>query len=284
MLRDVQDSRRINAAIHNSLRLLPNQRHNRSLTDDALPDITLNAQILSSFFWPALREDAFRVPAPIAALQQQYGRSFEAVKDMRKLHWLPALGRVTVELELADRRVEVECLPWQASVIHAFQGGGDGGAAAELGVQALEETLEMDEALLRNALTFWVARMVLRESAPDTYAVIERLATGAGAARAARDVEAAAAEAEAAAVSAVSAVRTQEDLLMQNMEVYRQFVVGMLTAQGSMRAERILMMLKMALPGGFQFGLEEVGMVLGRLVDEGRLVAAPGGAFGVSKG
>ena len=147
----------------------------------------------------------------------------------------------------------------------------------------LVETLEMDEALVRNAVGFWVGRSVLRETHPDTFAVMERLgADGADAdevAAAAKE----AAEAQALASASASAVVSQTDLLMQNKELYRQFVLGMLTNQGNMPVQRILMMLKMAVPGGFAYGVEELKGLLGVLVQVGKL-GAVGDVYGVRKG
>lgn len=69
---------------------------------------------------------------------------------------------------------------------------------------------------------------------------------------------------------------------MENMQMYRQFVMGMLTNQGRMGADRVCAMLKVALMGGFPFGVEEVGVLLGRMVEEGVLVAV-GDGFAVKK-
>lgn len=249
----------------------------------------LNAQILSSFFWPPLREDEFLVPAPVHALQQAYETRFERVKGMRKLRWLSALGRVKVELQLEDRSVGAEVQTWQASVIYAFQpqegeefvgkGKARKGQSITRNVDELVEKLQMDEALVRQALGFWIGKSVLRETHPDTYTVIERLSTSTD------DAAAAAAAKETAEVQAqaqASAVVSQTDLLMQNKELYRNFVVGMLTNQGNMPTARILMMLKMAVPGGFPYGADELKLVLGELVAEGKL-GASGDVYGVRK-
>ena len=163
----------------------------------------------------------------------------------------------------------------------ANRGGGAAESSVARNVAQLVEMLEMDEALVRNAVGFWVGRSVLRETHPDTFAVMERLgADGADA----DEVAAAAKEAaEALASASASAVVSQTDLLMQNKELYRQFVLGMLTNQGNMPVQRILMMLKMAVPGGFAYGVEELKGLLGELVQEGKL-GAVGDVYGVRKG
>ncbi|KAK3061990.1 hypothetical protein LTS18_005035, partial [Coniosporium uncinatum] len=274
MLRDVEESARLDGAVWSQNQGAQNVQQgpiSRSESGAAV----LSTRILSSFFWPALRPSTFAPPPPIAVLQRAYEAGFERIKDMRKLRWLSALGRVEVALELEDREVEVECQTWQASIIYAFQED----QRSSWTVEALETELEMEEELVRNGLTFWVAKRVLRETEPDTYAVIENLSALSSASdNAAAAAAAAAAEAEAA----VSAVKSQEDLLMENMQVYRQFVLGMLTNGGAMPAGNVHMMLKMALQDGFQFGVEDVRVLLGRMEDEG-VLERRGEVWGVRK-
>jgi anaphase-promoting complex subunit 2 len=267
MLRDVLESKRINTSVKS---VAARDAH-----------LELNAQILSRFFWPALRDDTFLVPAEVQSLQTQYARGFERVKDMRKLEWLPSLGRASVELQFEDRTIELDVQLWQASVIYAFQN--DDSSAEQSPrrtVEELEELLEMDESLVRNALSFWVGKRALAEVSEDTFAVLERLDTEGNN----RPNEAAAAlAAEEAEAEAVSAVRSQEDMLLANMDLYRQFISGMLLNQGSMPASKILMMMKMVFPGGFPFGVDEVRTVLGKMVEEGNLVGT-GDIYSVRKG
>jgi anaphase-promoting complex subunit 2 len=273
-----------------------------ALSKPASLEHTLNAQILSSFFWPPLREDAFHVPAPIATLQGEYEARFERVKGMRKLRWLPSLGRAKVELHLADRTVETEVQTWQASVIYAFQPlpaeaaakGRFGRKEREEGlrrdVPQLGEMLEMEEAQVRNALVFWVGMEVLREVETDVYQVLETLPkaspTDSTATNSAADPPTTTAVVAAAAAAAAemlpSAVVSATEQLAQNKPLYRQFVMGMLTNQGNMPPARVLMMLKMVVPGGFPYGVEEVRALLEELVEEGK-VGGGGDVFGVRK-
>ncbi|KAF2760848.1 hypothetical protein EJ05DRAFT_491761 [Pseudovirgaria hyperparasitica] len=270
MLRDVVDSKRLNTTISSSRPTKP----------------PIRAHVLSSFFWPPLRDDTFTIPATVAEAQAIYAAGFEAIKDMRKLHWLPALGKVTVELELQDREVSVDCTTWQASVIHAFQRSSSepqrvGGVARS--VQQLEDHLAMDEALVRNALAFWVGERVLapHPDTPDTYVVLERLTSAARTTRA--EVEAAKEEAAMEAPGGGGVV-TANDLLDRNRSLYETFVVGMLTNQGGMTRARILMMLKMAVPGGFPGGAEDVGTVLEGLREAGKVDSTGADVWAVKKG
>lgn len=329
MLRDVLDSKRINASIRAAIDsspskqalLTPSQqtgglhtpagRHPRTpqprrptratsqlppSTPSAAPEgPALNAQILSSFFWPLLRDDDFRVPAEISALQEQYGTNFSRIKGMRKLRWMNALGSGSITLTFADRSEDFENLtPWQVSVVYAFQPQPDekhiaakhtkSGEGISRNVSQLEEMLDMDESLVRQAASFWVGKSVLRETAPDTYAIIETLPKSDKKSKA--DEDAAAAAAELAAVEAAqqpTAVRSQQDLLSEKKEVYVAFIMGMLTAQGNMPVSRILMMMRMMVAGGFPFGEEELGSLLQELESEGKVIALGGDVWTVKK-
>lgn len=267
MLRDVLDSRRVNVAIRN---------------DSALAHIfqeveapNLYAKILSRLFWPALHEESFSIPPAIAELQKSYEEGFETLKQSRKLTWLNALGFVNVELDLEDRVVHERVHTWQASVIYAFSNPDNLPCPpATKTVDQLTEELGMDEALVRNALTFWVGKLVLKEVTRDTFHVLEVLEESEIGDHTAQAAVAAAAE--AATSAAAPSVRSASDVALEKMQVYWQFIQGMLTNQGAMPLQRIIMMLKFAVPGGFPFSNEELKEFLGRMVAEGRLDLAGG--------
>lgn len=279
MLRDVQTSKAMNKGIHRDTAYIEAEAMRQGMK--------LNTQILSRFFWPSLRDDTFVVPAPIQALQEQYEEAFESIKDMRKLDWLPALGRVAVELEFPDRTIEDVVPTWVASVIYAFNQD-DQNKGATKTVRQLCTELKMEEPLVRNALLGWVSKQVLKESSMDTYTVIQTLPT----ATTIDDTTSADAATQAAQQTAildaasgaagVSAVKSQADILEENSELYKNFILGMLTNGGNMPVPRIEMMLKMMLPGGFPFGAEEIRGLLEGMEVEGK-VAGQGDIWGVRK-
>jgi anaphase-promoting complex subunit 2 len=308
MLRDVLESRRINETIR-QVSDRPQDQHpqtpetlgprtprpRRAAPSTPLvkppPGPALNAQILSSFFWPILRDETFRVPAQIESMQQDYESRFERIKGMRKLRWMNALGESRITLEFDDRSEDFDHLTsWQVSVVYAFQpqpgeapaGKGKGKAKSEgiaRSVAQLEEMLEMDEALVHQALAFWVGKSVLREVAPNTYAVIERLNAST------KDSEEAAAAQEIAEVQAAQSttVKSQADLLNERKDVYMSFITGMLANQGNLPVMRILMMMRMMVQGGFPFGAEEVKMLLAEMEGTGKVVPLGGDVWGMRK-
>ena len=281
MLKDVLDSRRIDALIHREQEL---SQPNVGITSPAI-----HTKILSRLFWPSLNTESFAIPPEISALQERYSLDFEKIKSSRKLTWLPALGQVTVQLELEDRRVEEVVQTWQASVIYAFQDDSADHRKTPVSrtVDEVAEKLEMDPSLVQNALTFWVGKLVLTQASPDTYTVLEKLlhTSSSMTSPAQAHLVAAAASASAAsasAASAASAVRSEQEVNLERMNVFWQFIVGMLTNQGAMPLERIIMMLKFAVPGGFPFGNEELQGFLGRKVEEGK-VEFVGGSYKIVK-
>ncbi|KAJ5139166.1 Cullin homology [Penicillium bovifimosum] len=280
MLKDIADSRRLDHAVRND-RLFSSYRKQAGAG-------RLHAKILSRFFWPEFQEQEFKIPDEVQQLQERYATCFEKFKDTRKLRWRNALGQVTVELEFENHTFKDEVTTWQATVIYAFQSDSD--EPATKAVPELAEELEMTPALVRSACLFWVSKRVLTEVQRDTYRVLEVLPTedeehhthGAGTFTDASDSEAgdtanAAAAAEAAAAAA--AKESAEAAAMEKMNVHWQFIVGMLTNQGAMGLDRIVMMLKIAVPGGFPFSNEELREFLGGMVSKGKLEIVNGGNY-----
>lgn len=224
-------------------------------------DGNFEAKILSSFFWPELRDDDFKIPEPIRAAQEDYEMRFKQIKHLRRLRWLSALGRATVELELEDRTVKVEAVKtWVAAVIYAFEEE----SPTRKSVSELEEQLNMDELLVRNAVSFWVGQQVLHEVETDVYEVMETLPKeGDEVQQPLKPV--------VQMEQTVSALKTQNAVLKDNKAMYEMFIVGMLTNGGAMDPARVAMMLKMVVPGGFNFGEDEVLWLLQGMETEGRV-------------
>lgn len=298
MLRDVLDSKRIDAVVRSDQGLArrepsprfpvtPDQRGKAAGPSEEMPQ--LHAKIVSRFFWPNLQEQAFKVPDEISELQQRYAAGFEALKQSRKLTWLNGLGQVTVELDLEDRVFVDEVTTWQATVIYAFQSpNNDDSTPVTKTVTELSQQLEMSASLVRSACLFWVSKRILTETKRDTFRVLEVLpneeedgdggaddADNAGASSAG----AASAAAEADAAAAAAAKESADAAQMEKMKLYWQFIVGMLTNQGALPLQRIVMMLKIAVPGGFPFSNEELREFLAGMVAKGKLEIVSGGSY-----
>ncbi|MCJ1430711.1 hypothetical protein MMC27_000061 [Xylographa pallens] len=274
MLKDILDSTRTDSLI---------QKKDNLPSTASTP--TIHSKILSRLFWPPLNDATFAIPPAVAALQSRYATAFEAIKPTRKLTWLQALGTVTVELHLEDRTVVEDVSTWQASVIHAFHETEDAPFSSRPvtnTVSDLATALAMDPALVLLALTFWASKLVLRETAPGAYSVLETLAGRDRDASNAEQATLAAAQKAAASASAAAGARSAEELAAERMEEFWPYIVGMLTNQGAMNARRIVMMLKFAVPGGFAYGPEELKEFLRGKV-EGRVLEMQGGSYKIVK-
>ena len=264
MLRDILDSRRVDTFIHKDREL--------DLNDDSAPE--LHTRILSHLFWPSLHSETFFIPPEVESLQSRYSTGFENLKQSRKLTWLHALGQVTVILDLEDRTVTEEVQTWQASVIYAFQPSPSEDPSTPISrtFDDLLESLQMTDSLLQNALTFWIGKLVLKQTStsPPTYTVLETLSDEDGA-QPGTTSAAIVAAAETATSAAAPAVLSEHEVAQEKMEVYWQYVVGMLTNGGPMPLQQIVMMLKLTVSGGFPFGNEELKDYLEEGVKAGKL-------------
>jgi anaphase-promoting complex subunit 2 len=105
LIRDVEESRRIDASLQGNLL-------------SALP-IRFQCKVLSKQFWSNYCESfAFVYPSIIQSCQKLYSTSFESVKNQKQLNWVSGCGRVSLELEMEDNETfEMECSHFQASFI-----------------------------------------------------------------------------------------------------------------------------------------------------------------------
>lgn len=223
---------------------------------EGVEEVEFHVMVLSKFYWPELASAEFKVPERVRAKAGEYEERFRAKKRRRKLEYLDGLGRASVRLELEDRVVEVECAPYQAAVVDLFGGGG-----SRRRVDQVAEALDMDVQLARQACAFWAEQKVLAAE-PDadgreTYSVLERLPASAALPSTPKGVPTLTGTTNEP-FAATPPVKKPEDALSENRELYSRVVEGMLTNQGAMPTVRIHGMMKMVLPGGFPFSVEDM--------------------------
>ncbi|KAI0404996.1 Cullin family protein [Xylaria palmicola] len=261
MIRDIQDSRRLNGVIH---RGAINQVDNASLISN------IHAKILSRLYWPDVGDEDFSLPSTVAAMQKTYGSVFEYLKPSRKLKWLNHLGRATVELEFEDRTIVEDVRTYEAAVINAFSEENTSSWTFE----ELWASMQIDEDLLVAALQFWEKKHVLRKQRDGRYVVIERLSDVTSSPS---GEQSGIAVASAAATDAIQASprKTKPGMSEKEKEkrsVYWQFIVGMLTnSSPAMPLNNIAMMMKMLIPDGFPWSNEELQEFLAEKLGEGEL-------------
>ncbi|KAK4240689.1 hypothetical protein C8A03DRAFT_31178 [Achaetomium macrosporum] len=291
MIKDVQDSRRVDSAIH---RARGGQKRRALATPDKTAsnqgseEMEYHARILSRLFWPNLDREHFILPQPVLDQQKRYEQGYQSLKSRRKLTWLNQLGQARVELDLRDRTVTVDCNPVEATVIYAFQGAeddGDGHAPpAQKSVDELYEQLQMDEDLIAGALRFWVGKGVLRRAAgsKSSYMVAETLHDPAAATTTSlptastqeeEEQQQATTETEApeasAATGAKPAVSAKE---RERREIYWRYIQGMLTnVSATMPLGQMAMMMKISIADGFPWSNEELQDFLAEKVASGEM-------------
>lgn len=111
MLKDVYDSKRIDGNIHSDT--------SYNLQRELFPT---SALILSAQFWPPFKEDwKLKLPTFVQNQLNKYVKAFETLKGNRTLCWKPHLGNVSLEIELKDRKLDINVTPVHATIILHFQ-------------------------------------------------------------------------------------------------------------------------------------------------------------------
>lgn len=308
MIRDIEDSSRLDAMIEHTLRLQTEETDDEDSKQDehenedidnhlhvAAPkrktDMEYQAKILSRLYWPSsLGREHFLLPRPVADMQQMYDQIYEERKAGRKLAWLNHLGQAHVELELDDHRtVSVDCKTHEAAVIYAFQGSDaelqNSPGPVQRSVPELYELLQMDDDLITAALVFWQKQGVLRQDPrdPERYIVIEDLAAAKAEEKAQALEKPAAAAATGTGTAPSGSTKSQTRADDAQRTVYWQFIVGMLTnSAASMPLAQIAMMMKMLMVEGFPWSNEELQDFLGEKVADGVLEVV-GGKYRLAK-
>lgn len=113
MLKDISDSKRIDAHIHSDA--------SYAATDKPFQ---ISSLILSNQFWPPFKNDTIELPSALQAEFDRYTKSYESYKGNRTLVWRPAIGRVNIEIQLDSRTIDMAVSPSQAAIIYLFQDKG----------------------------------------------------------------------------------------------------------------------------------------------------------------
>ncbi|XP_015433564.1 PREDICTED: anaphase-promoting complex subunit 2 [Dufourea novaeangliae] len=252
MLKDVYDSKRIDGHIQSD--------NNYTFEKEEFPT---SALILSAQFWPPFKENwKLELPKVVQNQLNKYVKAFETLKGNRTLCWKPHLGNVTLEIELKDRKLDINVTPIHATIILHFQD------KKEWTLEELAEVMHAPATVLRRKITFWVSQGILRESSNDVFTLQEESSTKN------RSLPDVVEEEEVESVMASASDQREEEL-----QVFWSYIVGMLTNLDSMPLERIHQMLKMFAsqgPGAMECGLPELRQFLDRKVREHQLLFSGG--------
>ncbi|XP_058158763.1 anaphase-promoting complex subunit 2 [Dasypus novemcinctus] len=254
MLKDMADSRRINANIREEDEKRPAEEQ---------PPFGVYAVILSSEFWPPFKDEKLEVPEAIREALEAYCRKYEKLKAMRTLSWKHTLGLVTMDVELTDRTLSVAVTPVQAVVLLYFQD------QACWSLEELSKVVKMPVALLRRRMAVWLQQGVLREGPPGTFAVVEEERPQDRDSMVLID-----SDDESDSGMASQADQKEEELLL-----FWTYIQAMLTNLESLSLERIYSMLRMFVvtgPALAEIDLQELQGYLQKKVRDQQLVYSAG--------
>lgn len=242
MLRDVAESRRVNARIQEADKTTG---ENNEETEET--ELEMNAMILSAQFWPAFRDEKIKLPAELQEHLDKYTRSFEQQKQNRTLVWKTHLGLMNIELELNGESLTFSVSPVQAAIIMKFQ------EKNQWSLEGLSHALEMTPSVLRRKLAFWQGQGLVKESTQggatgDSHPVFTLVEERTGLRGNSRDILGLV-DIEEEAESAMASAQQQKEEEMQMLWTYIQ---GMLANLDCLTLERIHAMLRM-------FATEEPG-------------------------
>ncbi|KAI5361289.1 Putative cullin, anaphase-promoting complex subunit 2 [Septoria linicola] len=237
--------------------------------------IEFETQVLSSYFWPQLRDGDFRVPQSIAKHKEKYEQAFSRISAQRRLEWRPALDMTTLTLMLEDRDVEaVDVEVWKTNVIDAFaterhddsdippiEYDEDEG----ISVASLADALEMPEDFVQTGISYWMTKRVLYEKSTGKYAVLERLDM---------DVPEIEEPSQLDIEQEAGALMSQQAMLRQNASTFQIFIEQMLRNSGAKEIGGMMgitSIMKMVMPS-FTYGDDEVRWLLQDMESRGDVV------------
>ena len=97
MLRDVEESKRVNTTVHNQLKKGAERKTDED--DDNVDVDVVDATIISGEYWPGLQEGELTLHPAIESCIETYGTTYSKIKAPRHLNWSKHLGLATIELD-----------------------------------------------------------------------------------------------------------------------------------------------------------------------------------------
>jgi len=282
MIKDMDDSKRINANIKDTVQ----SRAKRKPSDQSENDPVVDAAIVSHIFWPSLQKEAMKHHPRIQAELEHFGNEYGRLKNPRRLLWLNQLGMVELELDVVETDdngypvVETKsftCTPVLATLIAYFED------KEQWTVEDLARETGIPEHIIERRMSFWVNKRVIRvvlqggkhyELASQQYLLQESQESGDN-----FDLMMMEGGEDERAVSASA----QEE---EEMQVYESYIFGMLTNLGQLPLDRIHNMLKTFVAGSdvkYNKTPQQLAQFLQRLCKQEKLECGPDGTYKLLK-
>ncbi|XP_013170834.1 PREDICTED: anaphase-promoting complex subunit 2 [Papilio xuthus] len=221
MLKDIYDSKRLNALIHQD-----------NTPDDS--QIVCNGKILSAQFWPPFKDESLELPDVIKQLLERYTKCFEALKGNRTLNWIPHLGNVVLEIEIGQKTLDLVVSPFNATLIMHFQD------KPEWSLEKLHQVMKVPITILRRKITYWQSMGLITEKSADYYVLVDGNDANKSSVATSQVQEMICEDEESESVMA-----SAHDQREGELQVFWSYIVGMLTNLDSLPLDRIHQMLKM---------------------------------------
>lgn len=252
MLKDISDSKRINALIHQDLSI-----------EELNKKFVSNAMILSAQFWPPFKDESLELPEEIKQHLEAYTKSFEALKGNRTLSWKPHLGNVNIEIEIGEKKLDLTVSPFNATLIMHFQN------KPEWSIDELHQVMKVPVIVLRRKITYWQSMGLISEKTPDFFVLVDGSDPNKSSVSTNQVQEMICEDDEAE-----SAMASAHDQREGELQVFWSYIVGMLTNLDSLPLDRIHQMLKMfaSQAPGTECSLQELRQFLDTKVKTHQLV------------
>lgn len=214
------------------------------------------ALILSHRYWLNLKNERGNFPLLFQHLADQFCGLFERYYPQRAVFWSPEDSRVSINLEFEDRALDLTVTPDQAAVIYCFS------ETPQNKADYISAVVGIDQDRTVKALQFWTGQCVL--VGPDEngiYTVVEKADSTVP-----QDVDIVVGD-------SASSKKAAEEMM-----VYWQYIVGMLTNLGSLPVDKIHSFLVMFVPKDDPYvkTKQELEQFLYHMVDEEKLVESEG--------
>lgn len=242
MLKDMTDSKRTDQHV---------QTQNTSV---------MHPTIISKHFWPTLQSTSFEMPGQFKELRDRYAKEFQLFKPDKKLHWLPHLGTINLDIELDDRTLTVDVQPLEAAIIELF---------SEKDVWTVDEIIarvsKVDRAMIIRALGTWLDHGVVKDEGQETFRLLNVSDAANGTSQPAS---------RPAIVDEPPPIMTVQQQQAEQMQVFWKFIEGMLKNLGTLPLDRIQTMLKFA--PGYDRNIDQLGGFMEVLRRQGMVTVKDG--------
>ncbi|DBA04288.1 TPA: hypothetical protein N0F65_002050 [Lagenidium giganteum] len=249
MVRDVEDSKRINANISSARAQQPYSKY--SIVD---------ATIVSSEFWPPFQQEEFAVHSIVEKKIEEFKKAYQVLRNPRSLNWNPSLGSVQLSIELSGETRSFTVSTIQATIILHF------GDQDTWNLEDLATTMGLTEDALHRHISFWVNQGVLLHS-HDRKSLIG--AKTFNEARHYRDT----------AMNEFETAVSSDAQAEENLRTLETYIIGMLSNFGCLSTQRIHNMLSVFARSGAQpydKTISGLAVILGQLVAKGKLEQVAG--------